>query len=85
MLFTVHVCSLILIIFFEKGFSDSIRFLKIFFVALLLASALSPCGGGAGLGRDRLLADPMALWRACGRVARLGVMAAGGQWLGAVA
>ncbi len=32
-----------------------------------LASAHSPCGGGAGLGRDRLLADPMVRWRVLGR------------------
>jgi hypothetical protein len=39
----------------------------------LLASACSPCGGGAGLGRDRLQADPMVLWRVLGRAqARLG-------------
>jgi hypothetical protein len=33
---------------------------------ILLASAVAPCGGGAGLGRDRLRADPMARWRALG-------------------
>ncbi len=53
-----------------------------------LGSARSPCGGGTGLGRDRLRADPIARWpgRACGRAhARLGAKAAGGQWLGEVA
>ncbi len=35
--------------------------------SVLLASARSPCGGGAGLGRDRLRADPVARWRALGR------------------
>ncbi len=33
----------------------------------MLASARSPCGGGAGLGRDRLRADPVVRWRALGR------------------
>jgi hypothetical protein len=52
----------------------------------LLASARSPCGGGAGLGWDRARADLMVRWRALGRAqARLGAMAAGGRWFGAVA
>ena len=45
----------------------------------------APCGGGAGLGRDRLRADPAARWRALGRArARLVVKAAGGRRRGAV-
>jgi hypothetical protein len=35
--------------------------------AVLLASARSPCGGGAGLGWDRLRADQVVRWRALGR------------------
>ncbi len=45
-----------------------------------VASARSPCRGGAGLGRDRLWADSAVLWRAAGRaLARPGAKAAGGR------
>ena len=53
--------------------------------ACLWASARSPCGGGAGLGRDRPRADLDVRWRALGRArARLVVEGAVGQRHGSV-
>ena len=65
------------------GWSSILRFPLFYLLSChacqsLVGQCRSPCGGGAGLGRDRILADPAARWRLLGPGAgRAGGMAVG--------
>jgi hypothetical protein len=73
---SILLCQLKVLQIISVGDEIDISGFKIRILAGLWASARSPCGGGAGLGRDRPRADSDVRWRTLGRARAPGVMMA---------